>query len=185
MKSEEQEYCHDCGQHDHAYDQGRSLWIHSGAVPGAIYRFKFHNKRYYAKIFAEEMARRYGSWIKARGVEAIIPVPLHPSKRRTRGFNQAELLAEELGECIRIPVHKRVVFRIKKTKPQKALNDRERQKNLQGAFGVAASWKPARTVLIVDDIYTTGSTVHQIARMLKKAGVQKVYFLSISIGQGL
>lgn len=185
VRTEEQEYCFDCQRQDYAYEQGKSLWLHSGAVPRAVYRFKFHNKRYYAEIFAKEMAQRYGGWIKRNGVEEIIPVPLHPSKRRRRGFNQAELLAEALGAYIQIPVNKKAVSRIRKTKPQKALNDRERQKNLQGAFGVSAGWKAPESVLIIDDIYTTGSTVHQIARMLKKAGVQKVYFLTISIGQGL
>lgn len=61
----------------------------------------------------------------------------------------------------------------------------ERQNNLKGAFGVSSAWKPCKNVLIVDDIYTTGNTIHRIAKVLKKAGVQKVYFLTISIGQGL
>ena len=185
MKTEEQEYCYDCSRHDYAYEQGRSLWVHSGMVPSAIYRFKFHNKRYYAKLFAEEMAETYEDWIQRNAIEAIIPIPLHPSKKRLRGFNQAELLAEELGKRMQIPVLENVVFRVKKTRPQKTLNDKERQKNLKGAFGVSAGWKAVKNVLLVDDIYTTGNTIHRVAGMLKKAGVQKVYFLTISIGQGL
>lgn len=185
VKSEEQEYCYDCGRHEYAYEQGKSLWIHNRAVQRAIYQFKFHNKRYYAKIFAQEMAQQYGGWIRKKGIEEIIPVPLHPARRRKRGFNQAELLAEELGRILQIPVNNEVVFRIKNTKPQKNLNDRERQKNLQRAFGVSPGWKAGKHVLLIDDIYTTGSTIHRIAKLLKKAGVQNVYFLTISIGQGL
>lgn len=185
LKQEESEYCYDCERHHFAYTQGRSLWLHNGAVQQAVYRFKFHNKRYYADVFAYEMWKQYGEWIKEKNIEEIIPVPLHPSKRRKRGFNQAELLAEKLGEWLQIPVNKEAVFRIRNTQPQKNLNDRERQKNLRGAFGVSASWKAGRNVLLIDDIYTTGNTIHRIAKLLKKAGVQNVYFLTISIGQGL
>lgn len=183
--TEEQEYCRDCEKRIYAYDQGRSLWLHIPPVTQAIYQFKFHNKRYYADIFAKEMARRYGDWIRARGVEEIIPVPLHRSRIRARGFNQACLLAERLSGELQIPVGRDAVYRIRRTRPQKLLDDREREKNLKQAFGVSRQWKAPRNVLLVDDIYTTGSTVHRISKVLKKAGVQKVYFLTISIGQGL
>lgn len=185
VRSEEQEYCRDCGKRGHAYEQGRSLWLHVPPVTQAIYQFKFHNKRYYGDIFAREMACRYGQWIRAHEVEEIIPVPLHPSRMRARGFNQACLLAERLSCELRIPVGKHVVYRIRNTKPQKQLNDQERGKNLKQAFGVSRQWKAPRSVLLVDDIYTTGSTIDRISKVLKKAGVQKVYFLTISIGQGL
>lgn len=185
ISNEEKEYCFDCQKYQLAYDQGRSVWIQKGNVPQAIYQFKFHNKRYYAETFAEEMADRYAKWIHSCGVEIILPVPLHPSKRRSRGFNQAELLAEELGKRVQIPVETEVLFRVKKTRPQKQLSDKERISNLKQAFGVSRTWKPKKTVLLIDDIYTTGNTMHRIAKVLKQAGVEKVYFLTISIGQGL
>lgn len=185
ISNEEKEYCFDCQKYQLAYDQGRSVWIQKGNVPRAIYQFKFHNKRYYAETFAEEMADRYAKWIHSCGVEIILPVPLHPSKRRSRGFNQAELLAEELGKRVQIPVETEVLFRVKKTRPQKQLSDKERISNLKQAFGVSRTWKPKKTVLLIDDIYTTGNTMHRIAKVLKQAGVEKVYFLTISIGQGL
>lgn len=181
----EEEYCADCAKYEHAFEQGRSLWLHRGNISQAIYRFKFQNKRCYAGIFAREMAEQYREWIWNRKIEKIIPIPLHPSKRRLRGFNQAELLAKELGKQVGIPVETEAVFRIKKTLPQKQLGHRERQKNLKSAFGVRKNWNPPGTVLLVDDIYTTGNTMHRVAKVLKKAGVQKVYFLTISIGQGL
>lgn len=185
VPSEEQEYCRDCGRREYAYDQGRSLWRHVPPVSQAIYQFKFHNKRYYGEIFAGEMARQYGKWIRRHEIEEIIPVPLHSSRMRMRGFNQACVLAECLSRELQIPAGKDVVYRIRRTKPQKQLNDREREKNLKQAFGVARQWKAPRNVLVVDDIYTTGATIHRIAKVLKKAGAQKVYFLTISIGQGL
>lgn len=185
MRSDEQEYCVDCRRHALAFEQGRSLWVHTGDVPQAVYRFKFHNKRYYANVFAWEMAERYGEWIHKNHIEAIVPVPLHSSKERSRGFNQAELLAKELGKLTGLLAETDAVVRIRKTRPQKKLSHKERRANLKGAFGVRKDWKPAKTVLIVDDIYTTGNTIHRIAKVLKRAGVQKVFFLTISIGQGL
>lgn len=185
VNSEEQEFCRDCGKRNYAFEQGRSLWLHVPPVSKAIYQLKFHNKRYYAEIFAREMACEYGQWIRDCGVQEILPVPLHSSRRRQRGYNQAELLAEELSEKLRIPVRKDVVFRVRRTKPQKQLDDRDREENLKGAFGISRHWKAPAAVLVVDDIYTTGSTIHKISKLLIRAGVEKVYFLTISIGQGL
>lgn len=183
IKREEDEYCRDCARVSRGYEQGKSVWTHTGSVPRAIYQFKFHNKRYHAKLFAGEMARLHGEWIYKCNVEVIVPVPLHSARRRKRGFNQAELLARELGKRMRIPVDAKMVYRIRNTKPQKQLDGRERQENLKGAFTVSRRRRYPKNVLLVDDIYTTGSTVHRISGLLKKAGVQKVYFITISIGQ--
>lgn len=183
--SEEEEYCRDCTRRRYAFDQGRSLWLHVPPVSKAVYQFKFHNKRCYAAVFAKEMARSYGKWVRECQVEEILPVPLHASRRRMRGYNQAELLADALSKELHIPVGKNVIFRVRRTKPQRQLDDREREENLRGAFGISRQWRAPSRVLVVDDIYTTGSTVHRIAKLLKKAGVEKVYFLTISIGQGL
>lgn len=185
MEYENQEYCADCRGKDSYITQGRALWIHREPVPGAIYRFKYHNKRRYGSLFAREMAECCGGWIKEQGIEVIVPVPLHPSKKRKRGFNQAEILAKGLAEATGIPVRTDILFRIKKTKPQKKLGPRERKENLKGAFAVSALWKADRNVLLIDDIYTTGSTAERCACMLKKAGAENVWFLTISIGQGI
>lgn len=185
LREKEQEFCADCAKHSLSFDQGRSLYLHTSMVQRAVYQFKFHNRRYYAEIFAEEMTQNCKAWIRRWEIEEIIPVPLHPSRRRERGFNQAELLAKELGKRTGIPVNTKAVSRIRKTKYQKQLDDIGRRQNLKGAFSVDKKWKPKRSVLIVDDIYTTGNTMHRVSEVLKKAGAQKVYFLTISIGQGL
>ena len=83
LREEEREYCADCARHELAFDQGRSLYLHTALVQRAIYQFKFHNKRYYAEILAREMASRYGKWIRRWGIEEIVPVPLHPARTVT------------------------------------------------------------------------------------------------------
>jgi ComF family protein len=130
------------------------------------------------------MVRLYGKKIKEWEIEQIIPVPLHWKRKRRRGYNQAEILAKCLGKKMGIRVETKAVRRAHNTKPQKALSHRERKQNLAHAFCVNPKWKPARNILIVDDIYTTGNTIETIARVLREKGVKKVFFLTISIGQG-
>lgn len=185
VKKEEQEYCRDCLRHPVSYEQGRSVWRHCEPVSQAVYRFKYKNKRYYGRIFAAEMAKSCGSHVRRWGIEEIIPVPLHPARKRARGYNQADILAEELGRILDIPVNRKVLYRVRNTKPQKNLDNMQRTRNLKGAFAVSKQQGVKKAVLLVDDIYTTGSTIHKAAYMLKLAGAEKVYFLTISIGQGL
>jgi ComF family protein len=146
---------------------------------------KYKNQRSYAKIYAAELAKHFEKQIRMWGVQEIIPVPLHKKRYKKRGYNQAELIARELSKQLSIPLDTKTVFRVKHTRPQKELNDVQRNQNLEDAFFVSPSAPKRKCVLIVDDIYTTGSTIHHIAQGLKKAGVDKVYFLTISIGQGL
>lgn len=131
------------------------------------------------------MVREYGAQIGRWEIDEIIPVPLHASRRRKRGYNQAEIIAEEIAGMTGIPVRSDVLFRIRKTVAQKRLGRAERAANLRGAFGASRRWKTGGNVLLIDDIYTTGATVERAAAVLKKAGAQNVYFLTISIGQGL
>lgn len=153
-------------------------------VSMSIYQFKYKNRRIYGEFYAKEMVRIYGRLIREWEIEVIVPIPLHRKKKRFRGYNQAEIVAKHLGEMMGIPVDSRSVIRSRYTRPQKELNDKERKQNLKHAFSVTGQWKNYKTVLVIDDIYTTGSTIDTVAEELKSRGVQKVCFLTISIGQG-
>ena len=183
MEQDTEEFCPDCSERRSHIVQGRSLWLHREPVAGALYRFKYRNRRQFGRTFARELAEQYTEQIDKWGIEEIIPIPLHTSRRKKRGFNQAEILAGELSAATGIPMSTDVLFRIKKTSPQKSLGKRERQGNMKGAFAVSKAWKARKNVLLIDDIYTTGATIEKAAQMLKKAGTQNVYFLTISIGQ--
>ena len=185
VSDHEKEYCTECGRKKRSFDQGKSLYLHQGNAAAAVYRLKFQNQRNYAAVFAKELEKRYGTQIRRWNPDVLIPIPLHKKKRKKRGYNQAELLAEKLSEHTGIPLEKNVLKRVRNTHPQKDLDPAERSWNLRNAFAVESGWKPAETVLLVDDIYTTGSTIDKAAEILKKSGVDKVYFLSISIGQDL
>jgi len=180
----EQEYCHDCMHTRHHYDQGLSLWLHKAPVSTSIYQFKYHNQRRYGIHYTEELIRCYGHMIKRWNPDLIIPIPLHKKRRKKRGYNQAEIVSRELGRRLQIPVDEKSLVRRIATSPQKILSHSERKKNLRKAFALKWAVYPASTVLLIDDIYTTGNTIDAAAEVLKQNGVEKVYFLTISIGQG-
>lgn len=184
LDDDQKEYCYDCGRHQKAFEEGRSIWLHRKPVSDALYRFKYQNKRCYASFFAETLWEKYEKDIRRWNPDVIIPVPIHKKRRRRRGYNQAELIAYELGRCSNIPVDAGFVRRIVDTKPQKELGALERMENLRQAFMVCENVKNYKTVLLLDDIYTTGATIHTISRKMHRKGVEKVYFLTISIGQG-
>lgn len=104
IRCEEREFCHDCYNTEHIYERGVSVWLHKPPVNQAIYRLKYHNQRYVAKYFAQEICIKYAEEIRRWRPQVLVPVPLHRKRRRKRGYNQAELLAEEIGKILGIPV---------------------------------------------------------------------------------
>lgn len=184
IRQKEAEFCYDCEREDLCYEQGRSLWIHKMPVSSSIYAFKYKNRRVYGEVYGREMAKMFRKIIRLWEIDVIVPVPLHRKKQKKRGYNQAEILAKEIGFRVGIPVDTTLVKRKKNTVPQKEFTRKERKKNLKNAFEVTGKVEGKR-VLIIDDIYTTGSTIDSISILLKKAGAEKTYFLTISIGQGL
>ena len=178
------EYCADCIRREHAYVQGRAVFVYRGAIIGSMHRLKYANRRDYAAIYAREAYETYGSWIRRIAPDAILPVPLHPKRRRERGYNQAELIAKALGRLTGIPVESELLLRVVHTQPQKQLNAQERKNNLKNAFQMSKKIVQLEKVLLIDDIYTTGSTVDAAAEALMGAGVKYVYVLCICIGRG-
>lgn len=180
----QQEYCYDCAHKQHVYDRGISLYEY-GSIRSCVYRFKYSGRQEYAAFLGREMAERLGRQILAWKPDALIPVPLHPKRLRGRGYNQAQLLAEELGKYLDVPVVSDWVIRVKNTVPQKLLDGRKRQNNLKKAFKIEQNDVKLNTIVIIDDIYTTGSTMDEIARECRRCGVQRVYFAALSIGNGI
>ena len=178
------EYCADCARHAHVFIQGRAVFVYQGAIIGSMHRLKYGNRRDYAAVFAREAYKTHGSWIRRVAPDALIPVPLHPKRRRERGYNQAELIAEELARLTGIPVEKKLLLRTVHTQPQRRLSAKERKNNLKNAFQMSKKIVQLEKVLLIDDIYTTGSTVDAAAEVLMSAGVKKVYVLCICIGGG-
>lgn len=191
--TEEQEYCFDCTKRKHSYNRGFAVFNYDDAMKKLIGDFKFRNKREYAGFLVDEAVKRHCGHIRAAAPDAIVPVPIHPTKRWYRGYNQAELLADGIGRQLSIPVLKDLLVRDRKTLPQKTLNDIERLQNLQKAFSFSneccerylRNGNILKSILLVDDIYTTGSTMEACTSILKAHGIEKVYFINMCIGQGV
>lgn len=179
-----EEYCEDCKKNRHLFYQNKGLYLYQGEMKSAMYRFKYGNRREYAHTYAVEAVRCYGRWMREMEISAIVPVPLYEKKRRVRGYNQAEVLAEELGRLCALPVYRNLVVRIRNTKPQKELNRVERKNNLKNAFKIQQIGVKLNHILVVDDIYTTGSTLDGVTKVLLEGGAKRVCGLSVCVGKG-
>lgn len=184
LTEEGEEYCSDCMRSRHLFDSGRALYVYKSAAD-SIYRFKYKGRREYGAWYAFCMAAGLGEWIRRREPDALIPVPIHASRKRARGYNQAEVLAGELGRLMHIPVVTDLVRRVRRTAPMKDLPMSERQNNLKRAFKICRNDVKLDTVIIIDDIYTTGSTIDAMSYELRRAGVRRIYFVTLAIGRGL
>ena len=177
-----QEYCRDCRRHPPAFTQGRAVFRYRG-METSMHRFKNRGRQEYAVFFGQALWAVFKRLQPVWQGQALVPIPVHPSRLRQRGYNQAALLCRELSQRSGLPVREDILIRSRKTTYQRTLDDRSRRENLQGAFTAGDGQIPERIVL-VDDIYTTGSTMHEAARTLLAAGGKQVYALSVCIGKG-
>ena len=180
---QETEYCDQCREVSHSYSRGRCLLPYEGKVKKSIYRFKYGNRQEYAKAYAQLMAAEMGDFIQNCKADALLPVPLHARRQQKRGYNQATLLAKALGSLYGIPVRSHLIRRTKNTIPQKKLTFSQRQNNLKRAFKFTRNDVKLNTIIIIDDIYTTGSTIDAIARLCQEKGIEQIYFLTIAGGK--
>lgn len=184
LTDEEKEYCFDCTKVEHIYTQGAAVFAYTDGIKQSIYRFKYKNRREYAHFYADEIIKMCDSLIQTWQAQALIPVPLHQSKQRLRGYNQAELIAAILGEKLALPVETNLLERSKKTTPMKELSDSQRIKNVKNAFHINGNIVKYDKVILIDDIYTTGTTIDACASLLLEHGVKNVYFICLCIGKG-
>ena len=184
VEGERMEYCFDCGRHPKTFERCFSLLNYNEAARRSMAAIKYQNRREYLDFYGEALCLRFGNVIKSLHPDGLVPVPVHPSRKRIRGFNQAEVLSRRISAGLEIPVYPDMLKRIKKTMPQKELNPSERFHNLEHAFGPGGSYGRMNTVILVDDIYTTGSTLEACARVLKMMGVKKVYGVVLCVGAG-
>lgn len=176
------EYCADCRSTEHVFVRGRALYVYNDMTRGAIARFKYHGRREYADFFGYDISAKLRRFFSVCRPEILVPVPVSEEKRKTRGYNQAELLAGAISLHTGIPVDDSWVIRCRDTKPMKELTRIERMKNLKGAFKKGAHDVKCRNAMIVDDIYTTGSTIDAVGAVLKETGAENVFCVTLAAG---
>lgn len=184
VMSDTTEYCFDCTRHNRSFEYGIALLNYNEASKKSMAGIKYKNKREYLDYYIDASVHYCGKNLLNMQADALIPVPVHPTRRRQRGYNQAEILAEGLGRKLSIPVRPDLLVRNRNTEPQKILSPEKRLANLENAFSAGVIPENINSVIIVDDIYTTGSTIEACTRVLKGAGVKKVHFFAVCIGQG-
>lgn len=189
IEYDEKEYCGDCERKQYHFDRGYAVWIYNDDLRRSIADYKYHGRKEYARFYIDEIVRLYGDHIRNLAPDVVVPVPIHKSKYLERGYNQADILAKGIGKELGLPVLSRLLLRNKKTLPQKKLSDKERLRNLKEAFGfddmqLNRCSRKVDSVLLIDDIYTTGSTMEACTNVLLSNGIKHVYFLVVCIGKG-
>lgn len=173
--------CPDCKAGRFHYDRAYSCFAYSGMGKELIYKLKYEGKTQLSGVIAALMEERLRN--ERPAADAVVPVPIHENKLRARGFNQSYLIAKELGKRLGKPLAD-CLIRTKDTTEQYNLDRTQRQLNINGAFSVKLMYNidKFKNILLVDDIYTTGSTVNECSKVLKAAGAGKVYVITAATG---
>ncbi|MGH7827766.1 MAG: double zinc ribbon domain-containing protein [Candidatus Binatia bacterium] len=146
-----------------------------------VQKFKYGRKVSLGKPLGRLMAAGCEEFLTGCEVDLILPVPLHPKRLRWRGFNQSVLLAREVSRAYGIPLNRYALCREKETAPQTELSEDDRKRNVRGAFSVASKEAiNGRRILLIDDVYTSGATVNECCRALKRAGAKAVYVVTLA-----
>lgn len=163
------------------FARARSAVRFEGPMQELIHRFKYGKKIHLARILGLLTARALADFAGDAASDCIVPVPLHRTRLRERGFNQSQLLGHMLAKRWSIPLSIHNLRRVRWTEPQVGLSAFERARNVRGAFAVAnpALFRDKR-LLLVDDVYTTGSTVEECARTLMRAGTHEVCVITVA-----
>ena len=146
-----------------------------------IIQYKFNEKPYLYKTFCELIIKNKKVFDFIKSYDIIIPVPIHKTRIRKRGYNQSELIAKELAKKLNIGYNKKVLIKVKKNKPQSILNKKERKENTENVYKIINKEKIYdKKILIFDDIYTTGATINACIKEIEKAKVKKIGVLTLA-----
>ncbi len=165
-----------CWKYDYAFDHCCAVGHYAGEIRKALHALKYHQKQWLAEPLGKLLSWKLASYAWAGSLEAVVPIPLSARRQKTRGYNQAALLAKVVGRELGLPVLD-ILGRVKETESQTGLGRAGRWKNLQGAFRCREGKKGKKSydhLLIVDDILTTGATAHGAALVLKGAAARRV-----------
>jgi len=175
--------CSNCADKDYHFDRAVCACRLTGVARECVHQFKYQRALWLGPELAALMIAAARERIEWEKVDMVVPVPLFPSRQREREFNQAEWLARRLVRALPAPLCKGNLRRIRDTNNQALLNAAERIENVDGAFAVCDP-KPflRRRVVLVDDVFTTGATTNECARVLCAAGAESVIVLTVGRG---
>lgn len=170
--------CGECIKNEPAFRSVRTFGLYKGPLRKAINLLKYHNMKRLSKPLSEMILR-----METPHVDAVIPVPLYKDRLRQREFNQSALLAKYAAKSTKTSLLVDCLVKVKDTMPQVGLSSRERRRNIRNAFGVKKKELiKGKFILLVDDVITTGATVRECSRILKKAGARDIYVIALAHG---
>jgi ComF family protein len=177
--------CVGCRDHQPAFDRALSFAEYEGTLRGLIHLLKYENVTPAATPLGQKLAEVVSELLAGRSesVPMLVPVPLHKDRRRTRGFNQAELIARAAAKHFdgKVEIAPELLVRHRETISQVGLSREERIENMRDAFRVVDRKRVAgRTVILIDDVMTTGTTLSECARVLKQAGAERVWAATVA-----
>ncbi len=163
------------------YEKLLYLFTYQSLVRKLILRYKFANKAYLNHFFANQIVKNEKNKEVLRKYDMIIPVPMHKKKMQKRGYNQTELVANELEKSLKVPVKSDILFKVVNTTTQSKLGGKARQSNIQHAFFIKNDIEiEDKKIILLDDIYTTGATSQECSRVLKEAGANEILVLVLA-----
>lgn len=165
--------CAACLKHPPAFTTVHAAGLYHGVLKEAIQRLKYRDQLILAKPLGQLLGAAVTRAPTAFIPHGIVPVPLHPQRLRQRCYNQALEVARPLARQLGVPLHATLLQRTRNTPPQQGLSAMERRRNLRNAFALTSKALPA-SVLLVDDVMTTGATLRECSRILRAGGVKAV-----------
>lgn len=172
-------YCSECWKKQNGIDSIRSVFIFEGMIRAAVHELKYYNLRAISGLLGKYMAAYYSE--NNLSGDYLVPVPLHPKRFRQRGYNQSELLAMSMSEITGVPMLKGAIERVIDNEPQtRTVSVDERRHNVEDVFFCGSSLVMGKDIMIVDDVCTSGATLDACARSLKKAGVKRVFGITLA-----
>ena len=157
---------------------------YSGMIKEALIKYKFSNRPSFGRTFAQLIYERIKEKTDWEKVDIIVSVPLHRKKEQMRGYNQSYLISKQLGKLLGIEVNKNLLIRTRNTDSQSLLNRVERLRNVKDAFSVPdENSVKDKSILVVDDILTTGTTLNECCKVLKNAGARKITAAVVATGR--
>ena len=157
------------------------LFKYEGIIKESLIKFKFNEKPYIYKSFVNFLIKNKKICRFLKSYDIIIPVPIHYNRKVTRGYNQSALIAKEMAKYLNIEYSDKVLLKKINNKAQSTKNKEERKENVIGVYHIKNEYKIYnKKIILLDDIYTTGSTVNECAKVLKKSGAKKVDVITIA-----
>lgn len=165
------ETCGRCLQHPPAFNQTLTVFRYAYPLDHLLHRFKYEQALACGQVLIDSMCAQWPH--PPLGADIMMAMPMHPLRLKARGFNHAHMLAKALAQQWQIQLDETGIARVKDSAPQAALDMQARIRSLKGAFTSSRNWQGAH-VMIVDDVMTTGASMHALAKVLKQSGASKI-----------